>query len=58
MNSDDYLTTSQIIHKVGCERKSVYHAMTILEVNGFGIDVQDAGCRKGNKYKYIGLYGL
>lgn len=58
MSTDSYLTTQQIEKRAKCERKSVYAAVTSLEVNGFGIDVIYSETRRQNKYKYIGLFGL
>lgn len=57
MNCDGYLSNTQIVERLGCERKSVYHAVALLECNGFGIDVIKTP-QGVNKYKYIGLYGL
>lgn len=58
MNTDSYLTTEQIMKRAKCERKSVYDAVTSLEMNGFGIDVIKSKTKRQNKYKYIGLFGL
>lgn len=56
MNTDNYLTTKQIVDRVGCDKKTVYNAMDILEVHGFHVDV--IKINRYCAYKYLGLYGI
>ena len=59
MNARGYLTTKQIMDRAQCDRKTVYKAVDMLEVSGFGIEVfKDGGGNNCNKYRYVGLYGV
>lgn len=59
MTHDRPLTTTQLCDMVGCERKTVYKAMTDLELSGFGVSIlTSAGRREPNRYKLNGIYGV
>lgn len=57
MSSDRPLTTKDICSKLGCERKSVYRAVDVLEINGFSVRI-DTGANKRNMYSFNGIYGM
>lgn len=57
MSSDRPLTTKDICSKLGCDRKSVYSAVDVLEVNGFSVTI-DTGAHQKNIYSFNGIYGM
>lgn len=44
------LNTSEIMERVGCDRKTVYHSIDRLELAGFITDVQMKDRHSGNYY--------
>lgn len=51
------LTTNKICELTGCERKTVYKCMDVLECNGFGIEIV-AGKYNANTYRLVKTYGF
>lgn len=50
------MTTEQLCRMSGCERKTVYSVMNMLEISGFGIEVSRVG--KSNAYRLTKTYGF
>lgn len=53
------LSTTQLCDICGCERKTVYKTMELLEISGFGVEISKAnGFKSPNTYKLNGVYGI
>ena len=57
MTADKPLTTKDLIRRTNCDRKSVYRAIDILEINGFHINVE-WGQYNRSFYTFNGIYGM
>lgn len=59
MTHSNPLTTVQLCDICGCERKTVYKTMELLEISGFGIEINRSnGMKAPNTYKLNGVYGV
>lgn len=57
IRSEKGMSTNQLIDHAGCERKTVYKSIEMLEVSGWGVEISRT--RSGqNIYKTTKTYGL
>lgn len=57
MTTDKPQTTADLMSKSGCDRKSVYRAISVLENTGFHINVE-WGQYNRSFYSFNGIYGM
>ena len=50
LTSDRPLSTTEIVDRIGCDRKTVYFAIDQMEICGFVTEVIESGHKRPNRY--------